>query len=178
MRYLSIFTLLAASASLASASIITMGCSQVVNTGQTVSPGGNMVCGGFTVPGGSTLFSIVYNYAIDFSFNPLTAPGGTASVNATINAPGAYDVAVNFNNTARPNVGSVTVNVADWAAFLAGATLGTAHVGTVGVTSSTFDALVTFTYEVNPPQGGVPEPSTLALVGGVLVLAGIRKFRS
>ena len=32
-----------------------------------------------------------------------------------------------------------------------------------------------YTYEV---QGGVPEPSTLALVGGVLVLAGIRKFRS
>ena len=40
--------------------------------------------------------------------------------------------------------------------------------------------MVNFTYEVqdNVVQSGVPEPSTLALVGGVLVLAGSRKFKS
>ena len=37
--------------------------------------------------------------------------------------------------------------------------------------------MVNFTYAVNV-QSGVPEPSTLALAGGVLVLAAIRKFKS
>ena len=46
-------------------------------------------------------------------------------------------------------------------------------VGTVG--SANGSVFVSYTYEAIPT--GIPEPSTLALVGGVLVLAGIRKFR-
>jgi hypothetical protein len=59
---------------------------------------------------------------------------------------------------------------------------------TVNVTTATGQGLAlpstgqytvraTYTYELQDQGGDVPEPSTLALVGGVLVLAGIRKFR-
>ena len=42
--------------------------------------------------------------------------------------------------------------------------------------SAQYTVFANYTYETIPT--GTPEPSTLALVGGVLVLAGLRKFRS
>ena len=177
MRYLSIFTLLVASSSLASAAVISFSCSPVTNLGQSSpNPGGAVNCSGFSAPGGSSVIAISYQYGIDFSFDTFVAP--TANITATINAPGANDVSVKFINTARPNTGTVNVAAVDFAAFIAGASLVTGHVGSAGVINSQFSARVNFTYEVDQTGGQIPEPSTLALVGGVLVLAGIRKFRS
>ena len=165
MRYLSIFTLLAASASFASASVISINCSPtIVNTGQTVTPGGTSTCAGFPVPAGSSIIAINYQYAIDFSFDSLVA--SSASINATINAPGANDVAITFNNGARPNQGTVNVALADFAGFISGASFFTGHTGSVGVTGSTFSVLVNFTYEVDQPTGGVPELWAMNASGG------------
>ena len=174
MRYLSIFTLLVSAASLASANTISIGCSTNIYNGQNGS-GQSSVCAGFSVPGGFNLTGVTYDYAIDFQFNLLQP--GTRSILADLNGPGGADAMGILVNTAnRPLVGTVVVAPADWAAFLAGASIGTSYVGaSTSVTGATFDTQVNFTYET---QSGVPEPSTLALVGGVLVLAGIRKFRS
>ena len=174
MRYLSIFTLLVSAASLASASTISINCSQNVYVGQSGS-GQSSTCGGFIVPMGSSIIGVVYNYGIDFTFNALQP--GVAAITAALDGNGAADASGLAVTTAnRPLLGQVVVGAADWAAFAAGASIGTSYVGaSSAVTSATFDTNVVFTYEVD---SAVPEPSTLALVGGVLVLAGIRKFRS
>ena len=69
--------------------------------------------------------------------------------------------------------------MADFGLFSSGASFATSYVGaSTAITGATFNAMVNFTYEVQDQGPGVPEPSTLVMVGGVLVLAGIRKFKS
>ena len=176
MRYFSLFSLLVSAASLASASTISTTCSQNVYSTQSGS-GQNVVCGGFTAPAGSTITAITWGYGVDFQFNPLD-PGANTII-AAFDGPGANDATGLLVTSAnRPLTNLVNVALADFGLFSGGATFATSYVGaSTAVTGATFNAMVNFTYEVNA-QSGVPEPSTLALVGGVLVLAGIRKFKS
>ena len=107
---------------------------------------------------------------------------GTNTIIAAFDGPGANDATGLLVTSAnRPLTNLVNVASADFGLFSSGASFATSYVGaSTAITGATFNAMVNFTYEVqdNVVQSGVPEPSTLALVGGVLVLAGIRKFKS
>ena len=190
MRYLSIFTLLVASSSLASATIISGFCTPTPGSGPvgtyasgtgTVSYScggtGGGVAAGFQVIAGSLTLQTDYQFGsaglntfqvsipvAGYTANPLVAftsatgssSGGSTAVTSTLNGT--------------PLASGVNV-----AAFVVTGT-GSTTSGSV----ATGSGLLSYSYTVEAVQntGGVPEPTTLALVGGVLVLAGIRKFRS
>ena len=107
---------------------------------------------------------------------------GINTIIAAFDGPGSNDATGLLVTSAnRPLTNLVNVALADFGLFSSGASFATSYVGaSTAITGATFNAMVNFTYEVqdNVVQSGVPEPSTLALVGGVLVLAGIRKFKS
>ena len=107
---------------------------------------------------------------------------GINTIIAAFDGPGSNDATGPLVTSAnRPLTNLVNVALADFGLFSSGASFATSYVGaSTAITGATFNAMVNFTYEVqdNVVQSGVPEPSTLALVGGVLVLAGIRKFKS
>ena len=179
MRFLSIFSLLLSAASLASASTLSTTCTQNVYLSQSGS-GQTVVCGGFTAPVGYAITDIKWGYGVDFQYNPLDP--GAYTILAAFDGPGANDATGLLVTSAnRPLTNLVNVALADFGLFSSGASFATSYVGaSTAITGATFNAMVNFTYEVqdNVVQSGVPEPSTLALVGGVLVLAGIRKFKS
>ena len=177
MRYISIFSLLISAASLASASTLSTTCTQNVYMTQSGS-GQNVVCGGFTAPVGSTITAITWGYGVDFQYNPLDP--GPYTILAAFDGPGANDATgLSVTSANRPLTNLVNVALADFGLFSGGATFATSYVGaSTAITGATFNAMVNFTYEVQDQGPGVPEPSTLVMVGGVLVLAGIRKFKS
>lgn len=184
MRSLSIFALLAASCSLASAAIITTSCTPDVGSGVvgtyaggtgtvTYSCQGNAPAAGFQITAavlngqadyqfgssGANIFQVSFAVPAGFSVNPIvaSASGGVSS--------GAI-VPFLSNLT--------TVPLPSFAAFTVVGT-GSTPMGSVATGSGVLS--VSYTVEAIP-NGQVPEPTTLALVGGVLVLAGLRKFRS
>ena len=184
MRSLSIFALLAASCSLASATVISSTCIPNVGIGNvglflggtgtvTYSCNGIAQAAGFQitsavltgtadyVQGSNNMntFQVSFDVPNGFSLNPIiaTATGTTSS-----------GVIVPFVSNL------TTVPLPSFAAFSVIAT-GSTPMGTVVAGSG----VLTIAYTVEAiPNGQVPEPTTLALVGGVLVLAGLRKFRS
>ena len=189
MRYLSIFTLLVASSSLASAAFITGFCTPTPGSGPvgtfaggtgTVSyacGGSGAVAAGFQVIAGSLTLQTDYQFGsggLNTFQVSIPVPGYTANplvavTSATGSSSGA-STAVTSTLNGTPLGSGVSV-----AAFVVTGT-GSMTSGSV----ATGSGLLSYSYTVEAVQntGGVPEPSTLALVGGVLVLAGIRKFRS
>ena len=182
MRYLSIFTLLVASSSLASASIISGTCTPgglygggtgtitYACNGATVGAGFQIIAGSLTLGvnylNGGAVGTNTFQVSIPvpgFSPNPLVgaSSGGSGStpvtfVTSTLNAVPFAD-GVSLTNFTVTGTGSTTS-------------------GSVAAGSGTLS--YSYTVEAVPNNGQIPEPTTLALVGGVLVLAGIRKFRS
>ena len=189
MRYLSIFTLLVASSSLASAAFITGFCTPTPGSGPvgtfaggtgTVSyacGGSGAVAAGFEIIAGSLTLQTDYQFGsggLNTFQVSIPVPGYTANplvavTSATGSSSGA-STAVTSTLNGTPLGSGVSV-----AAFVVTGT-GSMTSGSV----ATGSGLLSYSYTVEAVQntGGVPEPSTLALVGGVLVLAGIRKFRS
>lgn len=193
MRSLSIFTLLVASASFASASIITNTCSATPNTGGAGLIGSygsstnlNTVsysCSSFTAPVGQQIIAVSLLGRADYSFGDATVNSFTMNISgyslagfanfssSASSGPGGGDSSINTPGSTA-FTGSLPIN--NPTAFAAFTATGTGSaVGGFG--SSNGRLQVQYTYEVIP--SGVPEPSTLAFVGSVLVLAGIRKFR-
>ncbi len=188
MRYLSIFTLLVASSSLASATIITGFCAPTPGSGivgtynggtGTVSyscNGSGAVAAGFQVIAGSLTLQTDYQFGsaglntcqVSIPVAGYTANPLVAFTSATGSSSGS-STAVTSTLNGTPLGSGVSV-----AAFVV---TGTGSVTSGSVASGA--GLLSYSYTVEAVQntGGVPEPSTLALVGGVLVLAGLRKFR-
>ena len=183
MRFASIFTLLVSAASLASASTIGFTCTPSNNNsianGVLVTGGTTSVnCGGFTAPNGSAITNVSFDFlgtyqdSVDnrdhqLTFSGTSAFGGFGPVDTTISPAIGFAVA---------SGGSAQL-LASTPSWLFTVTTSNTNGGNVLPYNASYTIGGTYTYEVQD-QGGVPEPSTLALVGGVLVLAGIRKARS
>ena len=181
MRYLSIFTLLV---SAASASTINFSCAPSNNNavaGAALVTGGSTTttCDAFAAPAGSVITNVLINFFATFQDSV-----SNGNHQLTYSGSGAFGSFAAANTGIDPNVSFVSTsgNTAQNVASTGGTWLFTTLVSnTVGTNvlpdNSSYTVSGTYTYEVQAP-GGIPEPSTLALVGGVLVLAGIRKFRS
>ncbi|MBY0503729.1 MAG: PEP-CTERM sorting domain-containing protein [Bryobacteraceae bacterium] len=185
MRSLSIFVLFAVSCSLASASIITQTCTPtnqdsvaggiIVNAGTTT-----VSCAGFSAPIGSSITNISFNFLGTFS----DSDGNNGLHQITFSGTTPYGTFGPFNTGSNGDVGSTgsqtglsaAANIANTGAFNVSVTASNTVNTNALPESAQYTVRAVYTYEVN--QSGVPEPSTLALVGGVLVLAGLRKFRS
>ncbi len=153
-----------------------------VESGVLVNSGSTTVsCAGFTAPSGSLITNVSFNFLGTFSdsdnsngthqliFNG-TTPWGSFGPLATTSGVDVGSTGTQTGLTpGAPGVNSI-------AAFLVTVTTSGAD-GLVLPESGQYTVRAVYTYEAEQ-QSGVPEPSTLALVGGVLVLAGIRKFRS
>lgn len=178
MRSLSIFALLAASASLASATTVAFQCSPVEQ--QAIASGVNLgssqvTCGGFSAPSGFDITNISYSF--DGSFQDAQVNGNHQLTFTVVNALfGSLD----FTTGSHPSISLATGalgSTLDASAQTFTVTVANTVGGNNLPNSASYAVYGTYTYEAQQ-QSGVPEPSTLALVGGVLVLAGIRKFRS
>ena len=183
MRFTSIFTLLVSATSLASASTIAFTCTPSNNNsianGVLVTGGTTTVsCGAFTAPNGSAITNVAFdflgtyqdsvengNHQLTFSGN--SAFGGFGPADTTISPTIGFAVA---------SGGSAQL-LASTPSWLFTVTTSNTNGGNVLPYNASYTISGTYTYEVQR-HDGVPEPSTLALVGGVLVLAGIRKFKS
>lgn len=186
MRSLSIFTLLVAAASMASATTVNFSCTPQnqpgINAGALVNSGSTSVtclAGGIDVGSGNLIQNLTLNFVGSFNdsisgtnhqveFTGTSSQGGFATTATSAGDFVGFAVVSNFVNT---NPGTQTL-----ASFVFNVTTALAG-GTVSPESAAYTVSGSYTYEAQQ-QSGVPEPSTLALVGGVLVLAGIRKFRS
>ena len=185
MRSLSIFALLAASCSLASASVITTSCSPSVGSGivGTYAGGTGSVtysCSGMAPASGFQIIAAVLNGQADYQFgssNPNTFQVSFAvPVGFSVNPIVASATGMVSSGAIVPFLSNLTtVPLPSFAAFNVVGT-GSTPIGAVATGSGVLS--ISYTVEAIPNTGGVPEPSTLALVGGVLVLAGLRKFRS
>ncbi len=180
MRYLSIFALLVSASSLASANVITIACGPQVSSinFSVITTTSSVSCAAQNFGGGSTITNVSLGFAGAFSDgNPNNLSTVSFSGSSTLGNFGPITTGTDglSSNTGFVQNLNPTVNATPgFAAFNVDIT--TTSIGASVPDSAQYSVFATYTYEV---QGdGVPEPSTLALVGGVLVLAGIRKFRS
>ena len=185
MRSLSIFTLLAASCSLASATVISSTCVPNIgigNIGLYAGGAGTVTynCAGVAPGANFQIISAVLTGTADYlqgssnmnTFQVSFAVPAGFSVNPIV----ASATGMTSSGTVVPFLSSLTtVPLASFAAFNVIST-GTTPMGSVAAGSGVLS--IAYTVEAISNTGGVPEPSTLALVGGVLVLAGLRKSRS
>ena len=183
MRYLSIFALLVSASSLASASTLAFSCvpnnnNAVTNSALVLGGATSVTCDGFSAPAGSLITNISFNFLATFqdsvdngnhqlTFSGNSAYGGFGPGTTTSHPSVGFMVASGGGAQAIANTGG------NWIFNVA--TSNTLNVNVLPDNAS-YTISGVYTYEVQ--DGQVPEPSTLALVGGVLVLAGIRKFRS
>ena len=106
------------------------------------------------------------NNSSQISFSGSSILGNFGPINtgtSTLSSDTGFVTGINSTLNATPGFAAFNVNIT------------TSSIGASVPDSAQYSVFATYTYEVQ--GGGVPEPSTLALVGGVLVLAGIRKFR-
>ena len=183
MRSLSIFALLAGSCSLASATVITSTCSPsnppTFNAGAgaiTYScDGSGVILSGFQITAASLTGQV------DYAFGG----NGSNTFQVSFAVPANYlPSPMVVSITGGPSSGGIvsgtsalSVGLPSSAAIAAFTVVGTGSVPAGTVDSGSGRLMVSYTIEAIP-NGQVPEPTTLALVGGVLVLAGLRKFRS
>jgi hypothetical protein len=183
LRSLSVLALLVASVSAASANTISFLCLQAgTPIGTYINGVGSLdySCSGFSAPAGFNITSVTILGRVDYQFGQ---PGSnTFQVSFTESIPGFSPsplVVANAGGEASSGIANGTTTLAGPLASLAAFTVTGASSTTLGaVDAGSASVRVTYTYELQQqPPTGTPEPSTLALVGGVLVLAGLRKFR-
>lgn len=189
MRSLSIFTLLVSSAFTASAAFVDFSCAPINNNAvlnsALVTGGATQVtcfAGGLNAAPGQQITNVTLNFlgtfqdSVSNGLHQLTFSGSSVHGNfgpLNTNAAGS----VGFTDT--PGVIIIAGPVASLASFVVNVTTSNTNGANVLPDNASYTISGQYTTEAIPTQGGdVPEPSTLALVGGVLVLAGIRKFRS
>ncbi|MBY0503731.1 MAG: PEP-CTERM sorting domain-containing protein [Bryobacteraceae bacterium] len=184
MRFLSMLAFVAATSTFAHASFIQT-CAPVnqdsVASGALVNSGTTTVnCAGFTAPSGFNITNISFSFLGTFSDSD--SNNGMHQVSFSGTTPwGTFGP---FDTNLDPEVGSTGA----LSGITPGTNLGAAvspfsiivNVANTINTNSLPDAAqytIRATYSYETSLTGVPEPSTLALVGGVLVLAGLRKAR-
>jgi hypothetical protein len=136
-------------------------------------------CSGFTAPGGTTITQVDVLGRVDYQFGGVGP--NTFQVSFTESTPGFAPSPLVVSITGSESSGGIIGGTTT----LPGPLVSLANFTVTGVGSTTQGSVdagsatvrVTYTYEQQQSGGGVPEPTTLALVGGVLVLAGLRKFR-
>ena len=184
MRLLSVFALLVSAVSFASANTIAFSCipnnNNAVTDGALVGGGATSVtCTGLDAGAGSRITNVSYDITYTFqdslnnglhqlTYNATSVFGNFSTGNQNTTSNGAFGGgsstfggAMSIQSTG----GNYLVNV------VSSNTVNT----NVLPDNASYTISGVYTYEA---QTGTPEPSTLALVGGVLVLAGLRKFRS
>ena len=191
-----ILMLAVATAALSTASFatqLTVGCSVSSDNGTPggAPPSGNgagftpTTCPSFTLTGGNLLQAITVSFLTGFTGNGFTNDTLTETVTYTPSSGTWSSANANCATTGTANVSTTTcgtIPVPGIINLVSGLGLGTASVGSVSfntnfVTSNdagapfagsgSGQAAVTYTYAV--PQSGVPEPSTVALIGAGLV---------
>ncbi len=179
---------MAASAFTASATIVDFSCTPinnnaVLNSGLVTAGSTSVTCftGGVNAGANNQITNVQINFlgtfqdSVSNGNHQLTFAGTSVNGNfgpLTTNSAGS----VGFTDT--PGVIIIAGPVASLAQFVINVTTSNTNVNNVLPDNASYTISGSYTLEAIPNQSGVPEPSTLALVGGVLVLAGIRKFRS
>jgi hypothetical protein len=174
--------LFVASVSMSSAATISFICQTGgQNSGTYVDGAGSLdyACTGFAAPGGFEITQVDILGRVDYQFGSNPGPN-TFQISYTESIAGFAPSPLVVSITGGESSGGIVSATAT----LAGPLASVANFTVTGVGSTTQGSVdagsgrvtVTYTYELQQ-QTGIPEPSTLALVGGVLVLAGLRKFR-
>ncbi len=125
-------------------------------------------CPGFgALPSGATFNFINMTYAVDFTYNPFDTL--TPNLTYSIDSPGtALDVSsVLLNLANRGNIVTVGPLSPSDPAYFAPFNAAVSFTGITGITGATFD--IRYVVDYTPEQTGVPEPSTVALMGAGLV---------
>lgn len=158
------------------AATLTSSCSQAsasVATGQATSN-----CAAFPLlPAGSTINSIMFAYGPDYTYNVVT-PSGTESLSITAfsNVAGVTNFSLSNFVRGNPLPSPLSVGTFNLATLQSPYNVTYNFTGTGTVTAATFQGGVTLNY--NLPASGVPEPSTVALIGAGLVgIASIARRR-
>ncbi len=187
MRSLSIFTLLVASASFASATTITITCGSVQSingpidgaAGSITTPT-DVTCAAQDFGSGFNITNVSLGFAGSFS-DPFPSTSSQVGFAGTASGGLVGNFGTFFTGTDglsgntgfQNNLLAATPGTQTFAAI--NVSVVTTSPGATIPNSGGYSVFANYTYESNDV---IPEPSTLALVGGVLVLAGIRKFRS
>lgn len=139
----------------------------------------SVTCAGFTAPSGSLITNLNLTFFGSFTETLNFVPHQLSfSGSSFIGNFGAFQTGSDTtqSNTGLQAAGSIALNTNSVSSF--NVTVNTSTVG--GQTlpdQGIYTVRAIYTYEVQQSGGDVPEPTTLALVGGVLILAGLRKFR-
>lgn len=184
MRILSTFLLLAASCTFASAATVSFDCTNPgTNNIASFANGAGTTsfnCAGFGAPSGFEITAVSVLGRVDYQFG--TDPGpNTVEVNFDLPLAFIPNPLVVSNSGGESSVGiaqtpsnlSAGLPTLNYAAFSVDAK---STVTAGAVASSSARMTVTYTYE-ETFNSTVPEPSTFALVGAILTLAGLRKYR-
>ena len=145
---------------------MTQNCSVTALLGQ--SNAGTVACPGFgALPSGATFNFINMTYAVDFTYNSFDTL--TPNLTYNIDSPGtALDVtAVALSLSNRGNIVTVGPLSPSDPAYFGAFNSAISYTGGIGITGATFD--IRYVVDYTPEQTGVPEPSTVALMGAGLV---------
>lgn len=139
---------------------------------------GNLSCAAFSVlPAGSTITGYTFQYGVDFTVDQFNAanPSVTFSFNNPGTALDVTNVLTTVGSTGIVTVGPVGTTGSD-ASYLAAITSAFTSTTSNNITNVTINGR--FILDYNLPQSGVPEPSTVALIGAGLVgVASIARRR-
>lgn len=178
--------ILMASVLLSLASLSTFGAQMISscsNSPLSIAPSGNtangnLTCAAFSLlPAGSTITGYTFQYGVDFTVDQFNAanPSITFSFNNPGTALDVTNITSTVGSTGIVTVGPVATTGSD-ASYFSPITSAFTSTTTSNITNVTVNGR--FLLDYNLPQSGVPEPSTVALIGAGLVgVASIARRR-